>query len=465
MKKQRLLLLLGGWVLVSGCATVTVDEEFSQVSQEALSRTGETVAWEQTPEDVAWTQETVQQLLQDGLTREEAVRLALINNRQLQVQFEMLGMAKADLIQAGLYTNPRLGSLIRFPGGMPGAVINTESDVLFLVSDLWNVPLRRNLATVEVLRTTNLIVQEILEAAANARNAFDEVLLQQALYAFVMENVSLFEATLEQVQIRFESGLVNQLDIFLAQNVLYESQLELASVKAQLKRARAQLLGTLGLDPLLSEDVPIQGNLEDIPHRDISLDQAWTFAQDQRVDLALTRLQITQSQRLLSLQKAKIFGDVGLGGNYTRSLGKVDNPGLVIALEIPVLNQNQGGIARAEFQVRQAEKRMVATEFAAKLELKRLLAELNYHDTHVELFRKNMLVVQEQAENYVKQFYASMQFNSIYLIQARQRNLNARRGYLHALRQYRLTESALQVALGGEAEKKMANGSAFLIHH
>jgi outer membrane protein, heavy metal efflux system len=452
MKRPMFLLLFGLWVLVSGCATVTVDEEFAQVSQEALARTGDTVAWEQTPEDVAWTQTTVQQLLQEGLTRKEAVRLALINNRQLQVQFEMLGMAKADLIQAGLYTNPRLGSLIRFPGGTPGAVINAENDVLFLISDLWNVPLRKNLATVEVLRTTNLIVQEILEAAANARNAFDEVLLQQALHAFVLENVSLFEKTLEQVQIRFDAGLVNQLDIYLAQNVLYEAQLELASVQAQLNRARAQLLGSLGLDPFSSQEVLILGDLEDMPRRDTSLDQAWTFAQIHRVDLALRRLQINQTQRLLSLQKAKIFGDVGLGGNYSRSLGGVDNPGLVIALEIPVLNQNQGGIARAEFQVRQAQKHMVATELSAKLELKRLFAELNYHDTHVELFRKNMLVVQEQAETYVKQFYASMQFNSIYLIQARQRNLNARRGYLHALRQYRLTESALQVALGGEAQ-------------
>ncbi len=437
-------------VLMSGCATVTVDEEFAQLSQEALSRTGETVAWEQTPEDVAWTQETVQQLLQDGLTREEAVRLALINNRQLQVQFEMLGMAKADLIQAGLYTNPRLGSLIRFPGGTPGAVINAENDVLFLISDLWNVPLRRKLATVEVLRTTNLIVQEILEAAANARNAFDEVLLQQALHAFVMENVSLFETTLEQVQFRFDAGLVNQLDIYLAQNVLYEAQLELASVKAQLNRARAQLLGSLGLDPLSSVDVHLHGDLEHMPRRDFSIDQAWTFAQNHRVDLALTRLQISQTHRLLSLQKYKIFGDVGLGGNYTRSLGGVDNPGMVIALEVPVLNQNQGGIARAEFQVRQAEKQLVSTEVQAKQELKRLLAELHFHDTHVGLFRENMLVVQGQAEDYVKQFYSSMQFNSIYLIQARQRNLNARRGYLHALRQYRLTESLLQVALGGQ---------------
>ncbi|MDA0740139.1 MAG: TolC family protein [Nitrospirae bacterium] len=438
-------------VLMSGCATVTVDEEFAQLSQEAMSRTGEAVAWEQTPEDVAWTQETVQQLLQDGLTREEAVRLALINNRQLQVQFEMLGMAKADLIQAGLYTNPRLGSLIRFPGGMPGAVINTESDVLFLISDLWNVPLRKNLATVEVLRTTNLIVQEILEAAANARNAFDEVLLQQALHAFVKENVSLFETTLEQVHIRFDAGLVNQLDIYLAQNVLYEAQLELASVNAQLNRARAQLLGSLGLDPLSSVNVHIHGDLEHMPRRDITINQAWTFAQNHRIDLALTRLQIGQTQRLLSLQKYKIFGDVGLGGNYTRSLGGVDNPGLVIALEVPVLNQNQGGIARAEFQVRQAEKQLVATELEAKQELKQLLAELHFHDTHVGLFRENMLVVQEQAESYVKQFYSSMQFNSIYLIQARQRNLNARRGYLHALRQYRFTESQLQVALGGQA--------------
>ena len=56
--------------VLSGCAMVTVEQEFSKVSQEALSRTGQTVSWEQTPDDIAWTQQAVQELLQDGPTRE-----------------------------------------------------------------------------------------------------------------------------------------------------------------------------------------------------------------------------------------------------------------------------------------------------------------------------------------------------------------------------------------------------------
>ncbi len=469
--KRVVIGVLSVLVLLSGCATVTVDQEFSEVSKEATSRTGESVRWEQTPEDEAWTRQMVQELLKDGVTREEAVRLALLNNRTLQVQFETLGIAKSDLIQAGLYSNPSIGSVIRFPASP--ALVNTESDMLFLVSDLWNVPLRRQVAAVEVVRATQSIVQEILETAAEARNVFDELLLQEALLQFEKRKVSLLQVTLEQIDARFNAGLANQVDVFLGQNVLYEAQVELTMVEAAIKREYAAFVATLGLDPFVKEEVHIHGDLEHLVHSGIehivefsathahddmdegasqhaSLEEAWDFAMNHRVDLALTRLQIVQTKKMLTLQKARIFGDVGLGPNYSRSSSGLNNPGLALALEIPVFNQNQGGIARAEFQVRQAEKQMIATELQAKQEIQRLLAKLNFHETHVRLFRENMRATQESVEDYVDQFYRSMQFNTIYLVQIRQRNLDVLEAYLKALRQYRLAESMLQVALGGQ---------------
>ncbi len=42
-------------------------------------------------------------------------RLPLLNNRSLQASFEEIGAAEADLVQAGLFTNPSLDAFLAFP--------------------------------------------------------------------------------------------------------------------------------------------------------------------------------------------------------------------------------------------------------------------------------------------------------------------------------------------------------------
>ena len=52
----------------------------------------------------------------NGLGRDEACRLALLENRRLQAGFHALGVARADYEQAGLLQNPSLGLAFRVLG-------------------------------------------------------------------------------------------------------------------------------------------------------------------------------------------------------------------------------------------------------------------------------------------------------------------------------------------------------------
>ena len=451
--KLSILYVLSAMLIVEGCATVDVAQDRTKIERESLARTGNSLDWPQTPDERVEIDRIVNECLKEGLTRKEAMQIALLNNKQLQSTLESLGIARADVVQAGLYTNPELGALFRFPTrGASGT--NTEIDLLFRISDLWNVPLRRKVAEVDALRVTQLVIQEVLATAAKARDAYDDVLLQEAMHNFVTGNVNLFQTTVEELKVRYHAGLVNDLDIYLAENVLFEGQVELARIASNRTTAWARLEEVLGLDPFIIADFNINGDLEDMPVRTLSPEQGWAFAKQHRIDLQLMRLQMTQTQRLLDLQKARIFGDVGVGGNYTRELDSVRSAGPFLVLQIPIFDQNQAGIARAEFQLRQAQKQLEANELTAKQEIQRLLGELKFHETHVNLFRDNMLVAQQNALSYVERFYATMQLNSIFLIEARRRILSTQRGYFQALRAYRQTESMLQLALGGKLPKQ-----------
>ena len=92
-----------------GCATVDPEPKWQELETLSEERTGEQMIWERTEEDAEIVKNRIDILLRDGLSRKEAIQIALLNNRMLQASFENIGVAEANLVQAGLLTNPVLG--------------------------------------------------------------------------------------------------------------------------------------------------------------------------------------------------------------------------------------------------------------------------------------------------------------------------------------------------------------------
>lgn len=92
--------------LLSGCASVPKEAGFPDVQRLIEQRIGQRVHWNQgTPEDAA-VSDAVRSMLRQELTIDNAVQIALLNNRSLQATYEELGIAQADVVQAGLLRNP-----------------------------------------------------------------------------------------------------------------------------------------------------------------------------------------------------------------------------------------------------------------------------------------------------------------------------------------------------------------------
>jgi hypothetical protein len=67
------------------------------------------------------------------LTQNDAVRIALINNRALQKTYESIGISHSELIQAGLINNPLLGYSLGRGGGLSVATLGIEIPFLDLL--------------------------------------------------------------------------------------------------------------------------------------------------------------------------------------------------------------------------------------------------------------------------------------------------------------------------------------------
>src|SRR5687767_16004249 len=90
-------------LLLGGCAKVPRDAGFDDVATSAADRTGGMrVHWNQgTSADAAVAAE-VREMAAGELSVDQAVQIALLNNRRLQATYEDLMVAQADLVAAGL---------------------------------------------------------------------------------------------------------------------------------------------------------------------------------------------------------------------------------------------------------------------------------------------------------------------------------------------------------------------------
>jgi cobalt-zinc-cadmium efflux system outer membrane protein len=87
--------------VLSGCASVQPGARFPAVQQVAQDRLGQRVVWDRGGPEGEAIRRTVDALLSRSLTAEGAVQIALLNDSGLQAVFEDLGVAQADLVQAG----------------------------------------------------------------------------------------------------------------------------------------------------------------------------------------------------------------------------------------------------------------------------------------------------------------------------------------------------------------------------
>ena len=99
------------------------------------------------------------ELLEGGLTSQEAVQVALLNNRGLQESLFEIGVQRADAVQAGLLSNPSLEALVRFP--VDGGNHEQQRGGSFrIVIELWHLPVRKQVAESQVERTVLNVAQQ-----------------------------------------------------------------------------------------------------------------------------------------------------------------------------------------------------------------------------------------------------------------------------------------------------------------
>src|SRR5574343_2104970 len=111
MRRGKLLVATVGILGLAGCATFSDDGGFGRVEQTTRERLDKDVKWTRSDAERSTLQVRVAELLAKPLTADDAIQLALYNDRGLQAAFFDLGISEAELVQAGRLPNPHFSML------------------------------------------------------------------------------------------------------------------------------------------------------------------------------------------------------------------------------------------------------------------------------------------------------------------------------------------------------------------
>lgn len=380
-----ILLLLG----FSACATVDTKPRLDSVRKLTRPSVSQDVHWAQTNEVMEQNYKKAFQLAQDGITREDAVAIALLNNRTLQSDLSLLGVAAANLTQAGLLSNPVLSLEILFP------IYNADSGAgLFgWLSDLWQLPRRKRMAEIAARQADYMAALRVLEVVVAASNAWDTVVTQRRQVQLAEELLEIRRQQVERMLIRFKHGLAGTIQVQDTVAVELEQLTALFDMRQLLIKAETRLSQILALDDA-AERVP-KVPLKLVPPEEKSLRETVKMALDNRLDLALAQSEVERMASGLDLENSLVWRSVLIGvawqGDFKRISGDDNSIGPSLAVELPIFDQNQAGIAAAghkllgatralEARIQKATKEVVdAYELVVKTRstLKTLTEELN----------------------------------------------------------------------------------------
>lgn len=303
----------------------------------------------------------------DGLSRDEAVAVALWNNAAFQVVVSQLGFARADVVDAGLIGNPTFSLL--FPIGPK----QLEATLRWPVEFFWERPRRLKAASLSFEVAGQSLVQSGLDLSMNVRLAYADLALAMDRQGLLAEASGALDRIDALTQTRLRLGDVSELEARSihvdALRVTQDVQRAAHDVVVARERLRF-LLGMPAADPSVnrlepSPPTPACGADEDLIAR----------ARAARPDLRAAEIAIEAAAARLGWERSRVLALSGvLDANGQGLQGFELGPGIDVS--IPLFNRNQGGRLRADTELRRASTAYVQLQQQIVLDVKESAALL-----------------------------------------------------------------------------------------
>jgi len=467
------------FLVMCGCAIVNPKPDYERAGRTISETTGAESFYRPDEHDAGAIK--VRELLEAGITCDEAVQICLINNPTLRAAFFEIGFARADLVQSGLFSNPTLALSVAFPEG--GGTSNIQATFAQNIVDLWQIPIRKR-ASQRLLDAAILeVARQASQLAVDTRSAFFTAVAADQASLIAKENVGIAEQLLEAANARQQAGAVGELDVNLARGAVYSSELEMQRARLDAGSARRRLATLLGLVEV-ADDLQLAGNSLLPPLVELDTEQIVRIALGNRLDIRGARMEADAKRHRIDLEVAKIIPDFSIGfydeRNESRALpgrkiladtarasvaaGTPTAPeiqsrgqrqqersqeiknilGPAFNLTLPLFDQNQAQIAKARFAYQQSALQLDALERTVIQAVRQGVDAAQTARSVAEYFHDKLLPQAQANLDLSRQSYQAGRASLIVLLDAQRILLATRRDAVVADRESAITRAELE---------------------
>ena len=432
-------------IALSGCATFSSDGGFGTVEQTAKERLGKDVKWARTDADRDAIDKRVAQLLEQPLSADDAVQIALLNNRGLQASFAELGISEADRVQAGRLPNPGFS----FGRLTQGSGVEIDRSIQFNLARLVMLPTVNQIESRRFEQTRGAVALSMLSLASETRKAYYVAIAAEETGRYMLQVQTAAEAGAELARRQTQAGNWNKLQQAREQSFYADAALNLARSEQTRGAARERLTRLMGLWGQQTQ-FRLPERLPDLPKAPNDLPDIEQTAMARRLDVQAAKLGTEQLAQNLGLTRATRFVNVLEVGVVRNSYRDAPSErGYTISVELPLFDWGDARVAKAEATYMQAVNRAAETAINARSEVRGAYA--NYRTSYdiARHFRDEIVPLKKRISEENQLRYNGMLIGVFELLADARSQITSVNGYIEALRDFWLAQADLDMALIG----------------
>ena len=447
------LLLLSLPLAFAGCASLQPDAGLGRVQQDLQTRLPAAalpaLSWDKTQQQDAARRAQIAALLKQPLSADTAVRVALLDNGELQARFAELGVSDAERVIASRLPNPLLALARQTQGGS----VEIDRGVVFDLLSLLSLPARRDIASRRYEETRLATAAAVVELATATRKAYYDAVAAAQTTRYLGQVQEAADAAAELARNMAKVGNFSERDALREELFYAEASTQLAQARLAETATREALIRRMGLWGTQTA-FTLPGRLPDLPDAPPQLGEVEASALRHRLDVQMAKAEIQGLAQSLGLTRATRFVNVLDAGYLNNSYS--DQPrqtGAEVQLLLPVFDWGDARSARAEALYLQALGRTRDLAVRARSQAREAYLRLRTAYDVAAQYRRVIIPLRQRigAENQLR--YNGMLISVFELLSDARAQILAVNGAIRAQRDYWDAEADLQNALAGAAPR------------
>jgi outer membrane protein TolC len=428
----------------AGCATTSTASDFARIR----TMTGAALAPAVDREAVALeTGDDVRAILEEPLTVEDAVRVALLNNRELRATLREVGSARGDFVQAGLLPNPEFEFDVREPGalGLPSQI---DLSAEWNLTQVLLAPRRARAARADLEAARYRAAAAVIDMGYRARAAFLAFLATRERLGLAVQTLDAFAAGRDAARALFEAGNIVELDLASQEAAYEETRAEVAELELELQGAKEAINRLLGLSGEATTWA-VEGTLEALPEAPSIPDALEREAIEASLALAGTRSRLEAVARRTGIARTEGWlPDITADVHAERDQQEWEVGGGA-RISVPLFDRQQGTIAAREAEFDALLERYVGMAIDLRSDARMLRNHLRSAHARARQYVAVIAPARARVLEQTQLQYNAMQVGIFQLLEAQRGVLAASLRRVETLREFWTAQAAFDALLAG----------------